>query len=67
MKVIDCVYEGGVFKPLGKVDLKEGERAKVILKDERRKALDKYFGIVKLDKPLTLEEILEMGEDTWQC
>jgi predicted DNA-binding antitoxin AbrB/MazE fold protein len=67
MKVIDCIYENGVFKPLEKVDLKEGDRAKVILKEERKKALDKYVGIIKLDKPLTLEEILDMGEESWQC
>lgn len=43
----------------------EGERAKVRLKEERMKALDKYVGIIKLKKPLTLEEILELEEDTW--
>jgi|GEM_PF-1080799 len=34
-------------------------------KKERMKALDKYVGIIKLKKPLTLEEILELEEDTW--
>ncbi|KUK05316.1 MAG: Putative antitoxin VapB21, partial [Archaeoglobus fulgidus] len=28
-KLIEAVYENGVFKPLQKVDLKEGERVKV--------------------------------------
>ena len=33
--------------------------------EKRMKALDKYVGIIKLKKPLTLEEILELEEDTW--
>ena len=28
-KVIEAVYENGVFKPLKKVDLKDGERVKI--------------------------------------
>ena len=32
-KTIECVYEGGVLKPLEKVDFKEGERLR--LKVER--------------------------------
>ena len=31
-KVIEAVYENGVFKPLEKVELREGERLKIILK-----------------------------------
>ena len=33
-KVIEAVYENGVFKPLEKVDLKEGERVKIEIKKE---------------------------------
>ena len=33
------------------------------LKD-RRKILDKYYGIVKLDRVVSLEEILELGDDS---
>ena len=29
LKVIDVVYEKGIFKPLEKVDLMEGERVKI--------------------------------------
>ncbi|MHA1632400.1 MAG: antitoxin family protein [Candidatus Freyarchaeota archaeon] len=39
-KVIDAVYEEGVFKPLGRVELKDGERVKV---EVRRN----IFGILK--------------------
>jgi len=28
-KVIEAVYENGVFKPLGKVDLKEGKKVRI--------------------------------------
>ena len=28
-RIIEVVYEGGVFKPLQKVELKEGERLKI--------------------------------------
>jgi predicted DNA-binding antitoxin AbrB/MazE fold protein len=31
-KIIEAIYENGVFKPLQKVDLKEGERVKILLK-----------------------------------
>ncbi len=44
-KVIEAVYEDGVFKPLEKVDLKEGERVRIrverslieIIKDYQKK------------------------------
>lgn len=47
-KTIEGVYEDGVFKPLGKVELKEGGRAKIIIEKEK--------GI------LTLEDIKEIKE-----
>ena len=31
-KIIEAVYEDGVFKPLQKVELKEGEKVKILLK-----------------------------------
>lgn len=43
----------------------EDEKVRMHTKDERMKTLDKYVGIIKLKKPLTLEEILELEEDTW--
>ena len=33
-KIIEAIYENGVFKPLQKVDLKEGERVKIEIKRE---------------------------------
>jgi hypothetical protein len=34
-------------------------------KEDRMKILESYIGIVKLKKPLTLEEIFELEEDNW--
>lgn len=42
-RVIECVYEDGVFKPLGKVDLKQGTR---LLIRVGRADLTKYWGIL---------------------
>jgi predicted DNA-binding antitoxin AbrB/MazE fold protein len=39
-KVIEAVYENGVFRPLGKVELKEGEKVKIVIKKS-------VFGILK--------------------
>lgn len=41
-KTIECVYEGGVLRPLGKVDFKEGERLR--LKVERFD-ISKFCGV----------------------
>lgn len=62
-KVIDTVYEDGVFKPLEKVDLKEGK--KVRIKIEKRGIYDiikeyrKYFEDIEED----LIVLRERGED----
>lgn len=65
-KVIECIYERGILRPLVRVDLEEGKRVKVYLKDDREEILDKYAGSVKLDRKVTLKEILELGEERWQ-
>ena len=45
-----------------KMDVPEG----LPLNDLRKKILDKYYGIVKLDRVVGIEEILDLEEDTWQ-
>jgi len=65
-KIIDCIYEGGVLRPLVKVDLEEGKKVRLFLRDEREEILDKYAGIVKLGRTVKLQEILTLGEDRWQ-
>jgi len=42
-KVIECVYEDGVFKPLEKVDLLPGTRLSIKM---GRADLSKYWGIL---------------------
>jgi predicted DNA-binding antitoxin AbrB/MazE fold protein len=34
-RVIEAVYEKGVLKPLGKIELKDGERVKIIVLTNR--------------------------------
>ncbi len=59
-KIIEAVYENGVFKPLQKVELKEGERVK--LKVEEMSVVDRVFGILKGKD--TLKALREL-EDEW--
>ncbi len=42
-KIIEVIYENGVFKPLQKVDLKEKTKGKVIITE----GLERFFGIFK--------------------
>jgi len=44
---------------------KDVETARMPPKEDRMKILESYVGIVKLNKPLTLEEIFELEEDNW--
>ncbi|MEM5830254.1 MAG: antitoxin family protein [Candidatus Aenigmatarchaeota archaeon] len=48
-KVIEAIYENGVFKPLEKVDLKEGERVKIEIKEGLADIIEKYSRKVKED------------------
>jgi predicted DNA-binding antitoxin AbrB/MazE fold protein len=58
-KVIEAVYENGVFKPLEKVDLREGERVKIRIEDRksRREEFLRTWKPLKLEKKLSLEDI----------
>lgn len=63
-KLIEAVYENGVFKPLQKVDLKEGERVKVELKES---VVESVAGILKVsdEKVKKALEMIEYGEDIY--
>ncbi|AIG97958.1 MULTISPECIES: antitoxin family protein [Archaeoglobus] len=50
-KIIEAVYENGVFKPLQKVDLREGERVRIKIEDRKTKRLN----FLNSWKPLRLE------------
>ena len=57
-KTIEVVYEDGVFKPLEKVELKEGEQLKV----EIKKLPETLFGVFR---GKDLMKLLEETEDEW--
>lgn len=50
-------------KEIAQGSTKDREIAEKIPKEDRMKILENYVGIVKLKKPFTLEEILELEED----
>jgi len=52
-KTIEVVYEKGVFKPLEKVELEEGEKMEILIEGEN---FEKFFGIFKGKKILVEEE-----------
>jgi len=59
-KIIEAVYENGVFKPLQKVNLKDGEKVK--LRIEEISVVDRVFGILRGKD--TLKALREL-EDEW--
>jgi hypothetical protein len=42
---------------------KEKEQIK---KEDRKEILDRYYGIIKLDRIVSMEEILDLEEDSWR-
>ncbi|VVB64773.1 Putative antitoxin VapB21 [uncultured archaeon] len=58
-KTIECVYEGGVLKPLGKVEFKEGEKLK--LKVEKFD-ISKYYGVFGKGSMKEFEEFEEEAQ-----
>jgi len=60
-KVIEAIYEKGVFKPLEKVDLNEGEIVEIEVRRKTSRGLSKLLKkyIVKSDVDLTKELIEE--------
>ncbi|MCK4310968.1 MAG: DUF104 domain-containing protein [Methanomicrobia archaeon] len=61
MEEIEVIYENGVFKPLKKVNLKEKEKVKIKVMEDK---VEKTKGIMKIDKK-TLDKLLEEVEDEW--
>jgi hypothetical protein len=43
------------------IDIKEP-----LQKDQRKRILDKYYGSIKLDRIVSIEEILDLEEDSWR-
>ena len=57
-RIIEVVYEGGVFKPLQKVELKEGERLKIEIVEDVSHLRGKY-GKRKIDLQELRDEIYD--------
>lgn len=60
-KVIEVVYENGVFRPLGKVNLPEKTRLKIKI-DDIEDLLEEFCGL--LESKITLEDIKKMRCET---
>ncbi len=52
-KIIDAIFENGVFKPLKRVDIKEHEKVKVILANE----------VKAQEEKCTLDGIIDIAKD----
>jgi len=55
-EVIEVIYEKGVLKPLKKVDLKEGEKLKIIIEKTDFSKYYGAFGKASADELKMLEE-----------
>lgn len=55
-KIIDLIREEESI-------LKEREP---LPKEQKKKILDKYHGSIKLDRIVRLEEIINLGDDSWR-
>lgn len=68
-KIIDLVKEeeekltslDGSKKMDESIDAKES-----LQKERRKKILDRYYGVIKLDRIVSIEEILNLEEDSWR-
>ena len=65
MKVIEVIYENGVFKPLEKVELPEKSRLKIRIEDVED-SLNEFCGII--ESKIILEDVKEMRCEakTWR-
>ena len=67
-KIIEAVYENGVFKPLEKVELREGERVKVEIKSKSNDLvsfIEKFSEKFKDVEEDPLKMLLEMRKRAW--
>jgi len=62
-KTIEVVYEDGVFKPLEKVELKEGEQLKIRMEEKKRREID--FAPIKLKNKVSIGKIEELRSELW--
>uniref|UniRef100_A0A7J3LZZ7 Antitoxin n=1 Tax=Archaeoglobus fulgidus TaxID=2234 RepID=A0A7J3LZZ7_ARCFL len=58
-KIIEAIYEDGVFKPLEKVEIREGEKVRLRVEESIANTLRKYRGKFKISQK-EVEEFLEL-------
>lgn len=58
-KAIECIYEDNVLKPVGKIQLREGERIRVTIEKKLS------FEPIPLKKKLNQERISALRDDSW--
>jgi predicted DNA-binding antitoxin AbrB/MazE fold protein len=59
-KIIECIYEDGVFKPLEKVDLKEGTKLRLRVEKFDISKFCGAFGEGSMEEYETFEEEAQM-------
>ncbi len=62
-KIMEAIYSEGVFKPLGKVSLSEGEKVEIEIKERKVKEVISLRGIWK-GVEIT-EEDIERAKNMW--
>jgi len=63
-RVIEVIYENGMFKPLEKVDLPEGSRFKILIEDfSEIDSIHEY--VKKIAGEASKEKILELLDEVW--
>ncbi|MEN6611618.1 MAG: antitoxin family protein [Methanoregulaceae archaeon] len=58
-KVIECIYENNMLKPLGEVQLREGERIRVRIEQTLS------FEPIKLKKKITSDQVDAIRDESW--
>lgn len=58
-KAIECIYEDNVLKPVGKVQLREGERIRVTIEKKLP------FEPIRLKKKISSERISALKDESW--
>ncbi len=56
---VKAIYESNVLRPLGKLDLKEGEVVEIEIKKD---AVDRLAGMVKISRQDWIDELIESPE-----
>jgi predicted DNA-binding antitoxin AbrB/MazE fold protein len=59
VRAIECIYEDNVLKPVGKIQLKEGERIRVTIEKKLS------FEPIRLKKKVTSDRISTFKDESW--